>query len=75
MNFSNGQHVTGDPSLTRNQRYEKRMKDNGLEKVTLWVPSVSATEFKQMADFCNLNKDIYPATCRSRKTGQLVKID
>jgi hypothetical protein len=75
MNIGSQGYVTGDIIMTRNQRYEKRMKDNGLEKITLWVPSVSSTEFKQMADFCTLNKDAMPAMCRSRKTGQLVKID
>lgn len=64
-----GQHMT----LSRNKRYEQKMKDEGLVKRTLWIPEHCESEFKQMAQACVLDRDQIPFMTRSIKTGRMKK--
>ena len=57
--------------MTKNQRYEQRKKEGGLEKVTVWVPSSVAEDLKLMARHCEENRDLVPVACRSITTGRL----
>lgn len=59
--------------MTRNQKYEKKQKDKGLKKVTLWIPDHSEVEIKQMIDFLIDNPDHIPSMARSIKTGRMKK--
>ncbi|WP_462154550.1 hypothetical protein [Pseudoalteromonas piscicida] len=59
---------------TRNQRYEQKQKDRGLNKVTLWVPCQSEVEIRQMIEFLTENPDHIPYMARSLKTGKMRKI-
>ena len=65
--------VTGDNSLSRNQRYEKDKKDRGLVKVTLWIPAGAAVELKQVAEFCCDNTECIPFMVRDTATGKMRK--
>ncbi len=67
--------VTGDVMTSRNTEYEKRMRDKGLKKITIWVPESSAIDFQHMASFCCSNQDCFPFMARSSKTGRMVKVD
>ncbi|GKT13063.1 MAG: hypothetical protein ISEC1_P2061 [Thiomicrorhabdus sp.] len=59
--------------MSRNSEYEKRQKQRGLKKVTIWVPDDTVCEFKIMADFCVENRDHFPFMARSHKTGVMRK--
>jgi len=59
--------------MTRNQKYEKKQRDRGLKKVTLWIPDDSEVEIKQMIDFLIDNPDHIPFMARSVKTGRMKK--
>lgn len=59
--------------MTRNQKYEKKQRDRGLKKVTLWIPGDSEVEIKQMIEFLIDNPDHIPFMARSVKTGRMKK--
>ncbi|BAJ02165.1 hypothetical protein [Shewanella violacea] len=59
--------------LSKNQKYEAKLKAQGLEKVTVWIQSEAAIEFKQVAEFLRENKGYYTDSVRSRKTGRITK--
>ncbi|MCG7563338.1 hypothetical protein [Pseudoalteromonas sp. McH1-42] len=60
---------------TKNQRYERKQKQKGLVKRTLWIPAGVEVEVKQMIQFLLENPDYVPAQARSLKTGRFKKID
>lgn len=37
--------------LSRNQRYEQKMKAKGLRKMTLWVPEEAASDTAELMDY------------------------
>lgn len=59
--------------MTRNQKYEKKQRDRGLKKVTLWIPDDSEVEIKQMIDFLIDNPEHIPFMARNVKTGRMKK--
>jgi len=59
--------------VTKNQRYEQKLKEQGLVKRTVWMPSDCECELKQIIQFCVENRDFIPAMARSIKTGHLKK--
>ena len=59
--------------MTRNQKYEKKQRDRGLKKVTLWIPDDSEVEIKQMIDFLIDNPDHIPFMARRVKNGRMKK--
>ncbi|MCF6455519.1 hypothetical protein [Pseudoalteromonas sp. MMG024] len=59
--------------MNRNKRYEEKMKQKGLKKVTLWLPVNAEIEFKQMAEFCIENPYHVPYMAKSIKTGRFAK--
>jgi hypothetical protein len=61
--------------MSRNSKYEERKKQQGLAKVTLWLPKRTIADFKQMAEFCIENRDCFPYMARSEKTGQMRKAE
>ncbi len=60
--------------LSPNARYERKMKDAGFNKITIWVTDAAEDHFKEMADFCKTNRDCYPAQLKSFKTGRMVRM-
>lgn len=59
--------------LSRNAKYENKMKAQGLKKLTVWIPQDAEVEFKQMADFCRENSSHIPFMARSLVTGRMKK--
>ena len=59
--------------LTKNQRYELKMKKQGFKKTTVWIPVDAEIEFKQMAEFCRENSNHIPFMVRSLVTGRMKK--
>ncbi|MPY23912.1 hypothetical protein [Shewanella sp. YLB-07] len=59
--------------MTKNQKYETKMKARGLKKITLWIPTESQVELKSIAEFCCDNKDYIPFMVRSLTTGKMRK--
>ena len=71
--MSNQGTVTGDAVLSRNARYEKKKKAQGLVKLTLWIPESAEVELKQIAEFCCENPEFIPFMVRSTITGKMRK--
>ncbi|TMP30275.1 hypothetical protein CWB99_03025 [Pseudoalteromonas rubra] len=61
--------------MTKNQRYEQKMKSQGLVKRTVWIPESQEIEIKQMIEFMIKNPGHIPAQVRNIKTGRFKKID
>jgi len=60
--------------MNRNAKYEKRLiEEEGLEKITLWIPQGTKPDFKQMAEFCVENRDHVPYMVRNLVNGQMRK--
>jgi len=60
--------------MSRNKKYEKRLiEEEGLLKITLWVPKDTKPDFKMMAEFCVENRDHTPFMVRNLKTGVMKK--
>jgi len=63
--------------LTKNQRYEKKRKDAGLKKVTVWCPDYATDELKElMNNICEIylekgefHQDLIPSMYRNIHTG------
>lgn len=60
---------------SRNARYEQAQRNKGLEKVTLWVPTCVAPNFKLAASLCVDNSDLTLTGLRSLKSGRFVSIE
>lgn len=59
---------------SRNARYEQANRSQGLEKVTLWVPSSVTADFKLAAKLCVENRDLTVSLLRSVTTGRVMSI-
>ena len=59
---------------SRNAKYEQAQRDNGLVKVTVWVPESTAADFKQAASVCVQHRDFTIAQVRSVTTGRFMSI-
>lgn len=60
-------------AMSRNARYEAKKRENGLTKCTLWIPEELISEFKQMAETCVEDRDVFPFMVRSKTTGRMRK--
>ena len=64
--------------LSKNQKYEKKQRDKGLDKITGWVPAQASDEFKEMMVIITefylekggFHRDLIPAMYRNIKNGQ-----
>lgn len=65
--------VTGVIMASRNAEYERRKREQGLVKKTIWVPEDCAVEFEQMAKFCIENREFVPFMAKSTITGKFKK--
>ncbi|WP_417870116.1 antitoxin MazE-like protein [Vibrio furnissii] len=59
----------------RNKRYEDRMREQGLEKVTLWVPSNLKSEFQSCAERCRTQPTLSLSLLRDTATGRFVSLE
>jgi len=61
-------------SKKSNQKYEQRLiEEEGLLKVTLWVPKDTVPDFKLMAIFCVEHREHVPYMVRNLLNGQMKK--
>jgi len=60
--------------LSRNQRYEISKRSQGLEKITLWIPTSALADFQLAASLCCENRDLVLGNLRSSKTGRAVSL-
>ncbi len=68
-------HNTPSPvTQSRNQKYEKGLQRKGIVKITIQVPEAVECDFKLAAERCREDRDLYPATLRSKTTGKIVGI-
>lgn len=66
-----------DKPISKNKRYEMKQKALGLEKVTVWCPSYSKDELKELMTIINEfhlakgedHKKLFPSMYRDLKTG------
>lgn len=64
---------------TRNQKYERNLKEQGLEKMTFWVPSICAEETKELMTVIKefylekgqFHRKLFPAMYREFSTGKM----
>ena len=59
-------------SVNRNRDYEKRMRDRGYEKMTIWVPFGMKPDFLEHAEACRNNPNLSLSMLRDVSTGRLV---
>lgn len=60
---------------TPNQRYERKLKQAGLKKITMFVPEWCAQEFVMMAERCREDRNLKPHLMRNEKTGKWASIE
>jgi len=60
---------------SRNVMYEQRRIENGLKKITVWVPALIEPEFKLLAETCCTNRNLSINTVRDIKTGRYVSLE
>jgi hypothetical protein len=58
-----------------NKQYEQRRIEEGVEKLTIWIPQGTKPEFKLMAEFCVENRNHVPYMVRNLVNGQFKKIE
>lgn len=61
--------------MSRNKRYEKRRRDEGLIKVTLWVSADRESEFKMLGEACCEYRHLSFNTLRDTVTGKYVSLE
>lgn len=61
-------------SANRNREYEKRMRDMGFKKVTLWVPESMDSDFSEVAEICRRKPHLVLSMLRDTSTGRMVSI-
>ncbi|MGF1711022.1 DUF3018 family protein [Vibrio kagoshimensis] len=61
--------------MSRNADYEKRMRDLGFKKITLWIPDSMSAEFHQCASACRVRPTLVLSTLRDSATGRFVSIE
>ncbi|WP_274015452.1 antitoxin MazE-like protein [Vibrio parahaemolyticus] len=60
--------------MSRNTRYEQRMKERGLKKVTLWVPSDRESDIKQAASVMCDCENLTVGVLKDVNTGRMVSM-
>ncbi len=69
-----GYSFTGGVTVSKNKRYEERMKSKGLKKVTLWVPEDRESDIKQAASAMCDNESLTVGVLKNIETGRLVSM-
>lgn len=60
--------------MTRNKRYEQKMKAQGLKKVTLWIPEDRESDIKQAASVMCENEKLTIGVLKNIETGRLASM-
>lgn len=61
-------------TLTRNQRYENAQRQQGLVKLTVWIPLYAVPDFKQAAAACCFNQNLTVSQLRDTVTGRFLSV-
>ena len=59
----------------KHDKYNEKMKAQGLEKVTMWLPSKVTDDFKLAAARCVENRDATVNSLRSISTGVYISLN
>lgn len=59
---------------SRNARYEQAQRENGLVKLTVWVPASVSADVKQAAAVLVCHRDHTVSSVRSMRTGRFMSI-
>lgn len=57
----------------RQAAFRARMREQGLESCTVWVPAELACEIRALAEALCANRDLTPGPVRNVRTGKLGK--
>ncbi|MCG6230377.1 hypothetical protein [Vibrio furnissii] len=60
--------------MTRNAKYEQRMKEKGFKKVTLWVPVDREADIKHAASVMCDNDNLTVGVLKDTTSGRMVSI-
>jgi len=60
--------------MSRNAKYEQKMKDKGLKKVTLWIPEDRESDIKQAASMMCDNEALTINVLRNMESGKVVSM-
>ncbi|OEE69466.1 antitoxin MazE-like protein [Vibrio genomosp. F6] len=60
--------------MSRNSKYEQKMKEHGFKKVTLWVPSDRECDIKHAVSSMCENDNLTVSVLRNLDTGRLVSM-
>ncbi|PMK90848.1 antitoxin MazE-like protein [Vibrio lentus] len=60
--------------MTRNKRYEQKMKAQGFKKVTLWIPEDRESDIKQAASVMCENENLTIGVLKNIETGRLASM-
>ncbi|WP_064609891.1 hypothetical protein [Photobacterium sp. J15] len=60
--------------MSRNSEYEKRQRDKGLKKVTLWVPEDREADIKQAVTMMVENDSLTLNALRDTRSGKFVSM-
>ncbi|KGR35884.1 hypothetical protein OA39_00986 [Vibrio campbellii] len=60
--------------MSRNKRYEQRMKQNGFKKITIWVPSDKESDVKQAASAMCEDESLTIGVLKNINTGRMVSM-
>lgn len=61
--------------MSRNKKYEDKLREQGLKKVTLWVPAEREPEFKMLASACCDHRHLTFNTLRDVQSGKFVSLE
>lgn len=60
--------------MSRNKRYEQKMKSQGFKKVTLWVPADRESDIKQAASLRCEAENLTIGVLKDIETGRMVSM-
>ncbi|WP_440888001.1 antitoxin MazE-like protein [Vibrio sp. WZ-1] len=60
--------------MSRNKRYEQKMKSQGFKKVTLWVPTDRESDIKQAASLMCEAENLTIGVLKDMETGRMVSM-
>ncbi|CAK2471815.1 DUF3018 domain-containing protein [Vibrio crassostreae] len=60
--------------MSRNKKYEDKMKSNGFKKVTLWIPADRESDIKQAASAMCDHDNLTVGVLKDVHTGRMVSM-
>ena len=60
--------------MSRNKKYEEKMKSQGFKKVTMWVPADRESDLKQAASEMCEHENLTVGVLKDLNTGRMVSM-